>query len=144
MEIALAYNDGHGLAAGEADDSIGVEGVLDQVQAVEQACIELGWQAWRIPVGRHLGATIEALERRHPDVVFSMVESVAGESRLEPAVAYLLEWLELPYTGSPPLALALALDKPLARAVLAGAGVACLQARCSRWATSRSTGCATR
>src|SRR5207253_2085789 len=37
MEIALAYNDDGALAAGEADDSIGVEAVLDQVQAVEPA-----------------------------------------------------------------------------------------------------------
>jgi D-alanine-D-alanine ligase len=123
MKIALAYNDDHGLAAGEADDSIGVEGVLDQVQAIEQTCVDLGWETRRVPVGRDLALAVESLQSRRTDVVFSMVESVAGESRLEAAMAYVLEWLDLPYTGSPPLALALALDKPLARAVLAGAGV---------------------
>jgi D-alanine-D-alanine ligase len=124
VEIALAHNDDHELAAGEADDSIGVEGVLDQVRAVERTCLDLGWQVWRVPVGRDLPAVVKLLGRRRPDVVFSMVESVSGESRLEPAMAYLLEWLGLPYTGSPPVALALALHKPLARAVLADAGVA--------------------
>jgi D-alanine-D-alanine ligase len=124
VDIALAYNDDHELVAGETDDSIGVEGVLDQVQAVEETCRELGWQAWRLPVGRDVAAVVELVRRRRPDVVFSMVESVAGESRLEAAVAYLWEWLGLPYTGSPPVALALALQKPLARAVLVDAGVA--------------------
>ena len=123
MEIALAYNDDHELAAGEADDSIGVEAVADQVEKVEEACRGLGWEPRRVPVGRDLAAVVELVERRRPDVVFSMVESIGGDARLEAAAASLWEWLELPYTGSSPLALALALYKPLARAVLAGAGV---------------------
>jgi D-alanine-D-alanine ligase len=124
VEIALAYNDDHSLAAGEADDSAAVEGVLEQVGAVEEACRQLGHEPRRVPAGRDLGPVVAALSQPRPDLVFSMVESVGGDARLEPAFAYLLEWLLLPYTGSPPLALALALHKPLARHVLAGAGVA--------------------
>lgn len=123
MQIALAYNSDHALKAGEPDDNIGVEGVIEQVEAVEQACLELGWEPRRVAVDGRLGAAVEILEAHRPDVVFSMVESIDGESRLEPAMAYVLEWLGIPYTGSPPVALALALDKPLARAVLASAGV---------------------
>jgi D-alanine-D-alanine ligase len=123
VEIVLAYNDDRSLAAGESDDSIGVEGVLDQVDAVERACVELGWEPRRVGVGRDLGATVELLENPRPDVVFQMVESVDGDARLEAAMASLLEWLELPYTGSPPLAVTLALHKPFARAALAAAGV---------------------
>jgi D-alanine-D-alanine ligase len=124
VKIALAHNDDHALAAGEADDVAAVESVLDQVQGVEEACRELGHATRRVPVGRDLGRVVTALERPRPDLVFSMVESVGGDARLEPAFAYLLEWLGLAYTGSPPLALALALHKPRARDVLAGAGVA--------------------
>jgi len=123
VEIALAYNSDHTLKAGEPDDRIGVEGVIEQLEAVEQACLELGWKPWRIAVDGRLGAAVEILEAQLPDVVFSMVESVDGESRFEPAMAYVWEWLGIPYTGSPPVALALALDKSLARAVLASAGV---------------------
>ena len=123
MLVALAYNSDHSLKAGEPDDRIGVEGVLEQVAAVEQACLELGFETWRVGVDRRLGALVELFEARRPDVVFSMVESIDGESQLEPAMAYVWEWLEIPYTGSPPVALALALDKPLARSVLASAGV---------------------
>ena len=38
-------------------------------------------------------------------------------------MAWLLEWARIPYTGSGPIALTLALSKPLARAVLAAGGI---------------------
>jgi D-alanine-D-alanine ligase len=123
VEIVLAYNDDNLLAAGEPDDAIGVEGVVDQVEAVERACVELGWEPRRVGVGRDLAAAVDQLQHRRPDVVFFMVESIGGDARLEAAVAGVLEWLGLPYTGSPPLATAVALHKPAARAVLADAGV---------------------
>jgi D-alanine-D-alanine ligase len=123
VQIVLAYNDGGGLAAGEADDALGVEAVLDQVEAIEQACLELGWTPRRVAVGRDLAAAVEQLRQPRPDVVFMMVECVGGDSRLEAATASVFEWLGLPYTGPPPLATAIALHKPAARAVLAAAGV---------------------
>lgn len=124
MQIVLAYNDDGSLAAGESDDALGVEGVLDQVEAVEKACLELGWMPRRVGVGPDLAAAIAQFEQPRPDVVFMMVESVGGDARLEAATTYLFEWLGLPYTGPPPLATAIALHKPSARAVLAAAGVA--------------------
>jgi D-alanine-D-alanine ligase len=124
VEIALAFNDDHQLVAGEPDDAIGVESVLDQVEAVEQVCLEQRWEVRRVPVGRDFAAALALLEEARPDLVFSMVESVGGDARLEAAWAYVLEWLGFPYTGSPPLALSLGLHKPMARAVLASVGVA--------------------
>ena len=50
-----------------------------------------------------------------------MVESIDGDARLEAGMTYLLEWLGIPYTGAPPFALALALHKQHARAMLQGA-----------------------
>ena len=97
---------------------------LESIDAVEAACLDAGWEAWRVAVDDELSATVSALEERRPDVVFSMVESVRNDTRLEAAMAYLLEWLRIPYTGAPPLALSLALHKPLARATLESAGVA--------------------
>ena len=40
-------------------------------------------------------------------MIFSMVESVKGDARLEAGMAYMYEWLGIPYTGAPPLALSL-------------------------------------
>jgi D-alanine-D-alanine ligase len=124
VQIVLAYNDDAALAAGEADDALGVTGVLDQLAAVEQACLDLGWEPRRVAVGTDLGAAVEQLQNPRPDVVFTMVESVGGDARLEAAAGGVFEWLRLPYTGPAPAATAIALHKPLTRAVLQAAGVA--------------------
>ena len=69
------------------------------------------------------GADLPRLLAVHrPDVVFNIAEGHRGRSReaLAPAV---LELMEIPYTGSDPVALGLALDKQLARQVAASAGL---------------------
>jgi D-alanine-D-alanine ligase len=76
-----------------------------------------------MPVGRDLHDVVTRLRDRRPDVVFNLVESIAGQPRLEAAMAWVLEWLDLPYTGSPPEALSAALDKGRAKALLAAARV---------------------
>ncbi|HST26259.1 MAG TPA: ATP-grasp domain-containing protein [Gaiellaceae bacterium] len=124
MKIALAFGEDRALAAGEPEDSVGVEAVRDQVDAVEEACASLGWEPRRVLVGDDLPSVVDPLRAAGPDVVFSMVESIGGDARREASAAVLFEWLGLPYTGSPPFALALALRKPLARAALAEAGIA--------------------
>mgnify|MGYP005841476061 CR=1 FL=1 len=63
------------------------------------------------------------LAATRPDVVFNIAEGEWGRSResLAPAV---LELLGVPYVGSDPVALGVAMDKALAKAVVAGSGVA--------------------
>lgn len=56
------------------------------------------------------------------DVVFNIAEGIQGRSR-ESQVPALLELLGIPYTGSDPTSLSLALDKALAKRVVRQAGV---------------------
>ncbi len=56
------------------------------------------------------------------DVVFNLAEGIQGRSR-ESQVPALLELLGIPYTGSDPTSLSLALDKGLAKRVVRQAGV---------------------
>jgi D-alanine-D-alanine ligase len=65
-----------------------------------------------------------------PDVVFNLCESLSGDARFEPLLPMLLERAGLAYTGSPPLALGLALHKQKAKGVLRGAGVPTPDAVC--------------
>jgi D-alanine-D-alanine ligase len=60
----------------------------------------------------------ETLVRRQPILVINLCESLGGDSRGEMAVPCLLELLGLPYTGSPGLALGLALHKDKAKELL--------------------------
>ncbi len=57
------------------------------------------------------------------DVVFNLVERFNDNCSLDASVTGLLEMLGVPYTGSPPAALALARDKAKTKHVLAGCGV---------------------
>ncbi len=57
------------------------------------------------------------LSNERPDVIFNCCESIMGQSKLEMNVAAMYELFGIPYTGSAPLALGLALDKELAKAI---------------------------
>jgi D-alanine-D-alanine ligase len=61
---------------------------------------------------------IETLPRLKPDICFNICEGHWGDSR-EAHVPSLLEMLRIPYTGSGVLTLALTLDKPMTKRVLA-------------------------
>lgn len=61
---------------------------------------------------------VEKLPRLKPDICFNICEGHFGDSR-EAHIPAILEMLGLPYTGSRVLTLALALDKPMTKRVLA-------------------------
>jgi D-alanine-D-alanine ligase len=123
LRVTILSSDDARLAHGEASDALAVTAVHDEVDAIERACRENGFTTACVVAGADLERAIAALVATKPDVVFHLAESVRGEARLEAAVAWVLEWLGLPYTGSRPLALTLALNKPLARIALSAAGV---------------------
>jgi D-alanine-D-alanine ligase len=121
--IAVLTSDDGALAHGEEADAIAVSGVREVADRVGEACESLGMSVARVRVTRDPARLLADLERVRPDAAFHLAESVGGDARMEASVAALLDWIALPYTGSPPLALAHALDKPVARALLAAHGV---------------------
>ncbi len=60
---------------------------------------------------------VTRLRDYRPDLCFNIAESHFGDAR-ESQIPAVLEMLQIPYTGSKPLALALALDKPMTKRVL--------------------------
>jgi len=62
------------------------------------------------------------LTKLRPDIVFNIAEGLRGESR-ESHIPAILEMLAIPYTGSGPLTLAVALDKALTHQILSYNGV---------------------
>ncbi|MCJ7619872.1 MAG: D-alanine--D-alanine ligase, partial [Anaerolineae bacterium] len=62
------------------------------------------------------------LQRGHFDIAFNICEGHRGDSR-ESHVPAILEMLGIPYTGSKVLSLALTLDKPMAKRILAFHGL---------------------
>jgi D-alanine-D-alanine ligase len=64
----------------------------------------------------------EVFRKIRPDVVFNMAEGIWGLSR-ESHIPSILEMLQIPYTGSGPLTLALCLDKARCKEVLSYYGI---------------------
>ena len=65
---------------------------------------------------------VEVLPRLKPDICFNISEGHWGDSR-ESQIPALLEMMRVPYTGSGVLTLALTLDKPMTKRVLAFHGL---------------------
>jgi D-alanine-D-alanine ligase len=68
-------------------------------------------------------AALKRLAGVRADLVFNLVEGFGGDDTKEPHVAAYYDLLGLPYTGSGPRGLALAMDKALTKKVLAFHGV---------------------
>jgi D-alanine-D-alanine ligase len=63
------------------------------------------------------------LHEERPDAIFNCCESFRGDASLELNVAALYELFGIPFTGSSPLALGVALDKDVAKALFHAHGV---------------------
>jgi D-alanine-D-alanine ligase len=94
-----------------------VRGVIDGATEVHDTLSALGHRVSLLRVDEGVRPFIEALEALQPDVVFNLCEGYREWSGGESCIAGLLDLLGIPYTGSGPMALGLALDKPLSKAL---------------------------
>jgi len=91
----------------------------ETVDAIAEALRKGGCTVTKIEANEE--AYSELLDLK-PDIVFNIAEGLRGESR-ESQIPAVLEMLGIPYTGSGPLTLAIALDKALTHQVLSVNGV---------------------
>lgn len=116
LSVVVIYN------TVEPGGDVVVQGVDGAVEALD-AIIALGHRATLLPVDEGVRPFVEALERLQPDVVFNLCEAFGEVSAGEFGIAALLDLLRIPYTGSGALALAIALNKPLAKALFVARGI---------------------
>jgi D-alanine-D-alanine ligase len=74
-----------------------------------------------IKLGGNTGL-IDRLRQTSIDIVFNIAEGLGGRNR-EAHIPALLEFLNIPYTGSDPLTLSLTLDKSMAKRIVMSEGV---------------------
>jgi D-alanine-D-alanine ligase len=101
------------------------------IEAISQALKSLGHEVIELEATPDLPVRLGSTDL---DVVFNIAEGIKGRNR-EAQVPALLELLDIPYTGSDPATLALALDKGIAKRVVRASGVA--TARGQLFLTSR-------
>lgn len=125
MRLGLTYNLKPDLppASGEPIDRYEEFDSEETVEAIDRALRRLGHDVERLGWGPSM---LDALRRLDPtrrlDGVFNFAEGVGGRGR-ESQVPAMLEMLGIPNTGSDPVALALALDKGLAKVFAAAHGI---------------------
>src|SRR5438309_893078 len=119
--VLILYNDPV-LPAGHPEFESEHE-ILSTVEAVDGFLRQAGYDVARLGVSKNPGALLAGLGELRPDVVFNLFEGTADQGDSESYVAGLLDWLGLPYTGSPAQALSLARRKHLTKFVLQGAGL---------------------
>ncbi len=97
--------------------------IREDVQAIEACLCELGFSPYVLAVERFSRELYQTLIRLAPKFIFNLCEAIDGRSELEMCMAGLLEMMGIPYTGSGPFALGLALNKVRVKQVLRSAGI---------------------
>lgn len=95
---------------------------LDSEETVEAISSALSSQGHNVTFLEGDVTLYDNLRQVKPDICFNICEGHFGDGR-EAQVPALLEMLQIPYTGSRVLALALALDKPMTKRVLTHHGL---------------------
>lgn len=114
MKVGLTYNLKKTPKNNELNDNYIEFDDEDTINAIKNALIKNGHEVIPIEADNNI---FKKIKDTSPDIVFNIAEGIKGESR-ESHVPALLELLEIPYTGSGPLTLAIALNKAITNDIL--------------------------
>jgi D-alanine-D-alanine ligase len=117
MRVAII----HGEVAADADKD--EQDVLVQVDFILQGLAAMGHEPVIVPVSLNLVGMVRALGEIRPDLVFNLVESLAGKGSLIQLAPALLDTLKIPYTGAGAEAMVLTSNKVLAKKWLDAVGL---------------------
>jgi len=124
MRIGFAFDlkDTVAAAPGAPDDDLEEYDSAETVTLIASSLETLGHDVALLGGGREFLHKIQNGEAL--DIVFNIAEGRGNHPAREAQVPSVLEMLDIPYTGSGPLCLAVCLDKPLTKTLLREAGIA--------------------
>jgi len=88
---------------------------LEEYNFMKDKLIEEGFDCYTLNLFDDINNLINDVKNNNPDVIFNFVELYKENPRLEMNIVGLYELLGIPYTGSPPLALANCQNKAMAK-----------------------------
>ena len=123
MKIGLSYDLKEKVPAtqGCPEDALEEYDSLETVEAVAKAIEAQSHTVVRLGGGKDF---LTNILQENVEFVFNIAEGLGNYRSREAQVPSVLEMLNIPYSGSDPLCLALCLDKPLTNKIVALAGVA--------------------
>lgn len=119
--VLVAYNEP--VLPADHPDAASEHDIVETSASIEQMLRTGGFDTERFCYSRHPKALLQKLREYKPDVVFNLFEGEADRTETEIANAATLEWLRVPFTGSPSTAIALGRDKIRTKYLLQGAGL---------------------
>ena len=120
LRVGLTYNLKVDSPTGDRTDDWAAEcEEIATVERIANALVSLGHQVIYLPFNKQL---VARLQQDSPDIVFNIAEGWCGRNR-ESIIPAILEYLEIPYTGSDALCLGICLDKAVCKCVVGAAGV---------------------
>ncbi len=121
IQVVILYNEP--VLPADHPDAVSEHEILETVDVVGSTLSAAGFEVARLGVSTEPRVLVEGLCSLQPDVVFNLFEGLADRGGTEAHVAGLLDWLDIPFTGSPFHTLTLARSKPLTKYLLQGAGL---------------------
>jgi len=127
MKIGLSYDLKEAVPRGQAEpeDALEEYDSLETVETIAAVIESMGHSVSRLGGGRQFLARIL---QNDVHLVFNIAEGLGNYKSREAQVPSVLEMLDIPYSGSDPQCLAICLDKPLTKKIVALAGI-----RTPRW-----------
>lgn len=122
-KVAIVYNKPEASRYSERGEETAVLGVLEAVEAVHKALIELGHDVNLLALSLPVENIRSELSAAKADLLFNLFEGFCGFPETEALVPEIAEELHIPYTGCPASVLMLALDKSRAKTLLKSAGI---------------------
>lgn len=122
MKIGLAYDlkEDFRISQSQAEDALEEYDSRETVEAIAAALTARGHSVVKLGGGRTF---LTNIQRESVDLVFNIAEGRGTGRSREAQVPCILEMLDIPYSGSDPQCLAICLDKPLTKKLVAMAGL---------------------
>ena len=95
--------------------------ILETVERIRGILTKANFRISLLGVSTDPLPLIRGLREIRPDAVFNLFEGLANRGETEAAVAGLLEWMEIPFTGCPASAITIGRDKFRTKIMLLGA-----------------------
>jgi D-alanine-D-alanine ligase len=121
--VAIVYNAPYHSRYDAISEGKAVLGVLEAVEAVHQALLELDFNVTRVPLMPPLKRAERKLRNINTDLVFNLFEGFCGSPETEAILPKILSEMEIPSTGCSTSALKLGLDKAKMKVMLKVAGI---------------------
>jgi D-alanine-D-alanine ligase len=123
-DCVVLYNAASILEKEGSEEKIYASNIIrEEVGAIEDSLRSGGFNPYVLSIEYFSRELIQTLLDLSPRFIFNLCEELNGKSELEMCVAGLLEMMGIPYTGSNPFALGLALNKFHVKQILRSAGI---------------------